>query len=131
MVSELTEAGRQAEALPLSEEAVRLYRELAAVNPDVYRRNLAHTLVNYAVQLGGAGQRAEALPVSEESVALYRELAAANPDAYLSDLAASLNNYAVQLTDVGRWAEALPIWRRPSGCAGSWPRSTPTPTCPT
>src|ERR1035441_8772829 len=74
--------GRPAEALPVTEEAVALYRELAAASPDRYRPDLARSLANLGVWFSALGRPAEALPVTEEAVALYRELAAASPDRY-------------------------------------------------
>jgi tetratricopeptide (TPR) repeat protein len=86
----LAEAGRRAEALAASQEAVDLYRELAAGNRDAYLPNLAMSVNNHALRLAEAGRRAEALTASQEAVDLRRELAAGNRDAYLPDLATSL-----------------------------------------
>ncbi|MGH3623848.1 MAG: tetratricopeptide repeat protein [Sciscionella sp.] len=86
----LAEAGRRAEALSASDEAVQLYRELAAGNRDAYLPNLATSVNNHALRLAEAGRRAEALTASDEAVQLRRELAAGNRDAYLPDLATSL-----------------------------------------
>nr|MDT0663446.1 tetratricopeptide repeat protein [Micromonospora sp. DSM 115978] len=103
----LAEAGRRADALTWSEEAVTHYRELAATNPDAYLPDLARSVNNHAVRLAEAGRRADALTWSEEAVTLRRELATTNPDAYLHDLAGSVNNHAVMLAEAGRRADAL------------------------
>ena len=82
-------------ALTVSQEAVDLRRELAAVNRDAYLPDLAGSVNNHAVRLAEVGRRGEAVTVSEEAVDLYRELAAVNRDAYLPNLAAALLIYAL------------------------------------
>jgi tetratricopeptide (TPR) repeat protein len=98
--------GRPAEALATTEEAVTIWRELAAANPDRYRPDLAASLTNLGACLWDLGRPAEALPVTEEAVAIRRELAAANPDRYRPDLARSLTNLAEILEALGRKAES-------------------------
>ncbi|WP_346114034.1 hypothetical protein, partial [Nonomuraea maheshkhaliensis] len=84
------EVGRRTEAVPVSEEAVRLRRELAELNRDAYLPDLATSLNNHAIQLAEVGRRTEAVPVSEEAVRLYGELTELNRDAYLPDYVRSL-----------------------------------------
>jgi tetratricopeptide (TPR) repeat protein len=103
----LAGAGRRAEALATSEEAVRLRRELVAGNRDAYLPNLATSVNNHANRLAELGRRVEALEVSEEAVGFYRELVASNRDAYLPDLATAVNNHALRLAESGRRPEAL------------------------
>ncbi|MDX3107436.1 hypothetical protein, partial [Nonomuraea angiospora] len=69
------------------DEAVRRYRELAALDRDAYLPDLAGAMNNHAIRLAEVGRRGEALEVSREAVDLYRELAAINRDAYLPHLA--------------------------------------------
>ena len=90
----LATIGRRDQALAHAEEAVTLYRELAAHNRDAYLPALAMSVNNYAVDLAEAGRRDQALAHAEEAVTLRRELAAHNRDAYLPDLATSLWMYA-------------------------------------
>ena len=104
----LSQLGRPAEALPVTEEAVAIFRELAAANPDRYRPDLATSLSNLGNRFSELGHPAEALPSTEEAVAIFRELAAANPDRYRPDLAGSLGNLGIRLSELGRPAEALP-----------------------
>jgi hypothetical protein len=54
--------GRQAEALPVAEEAVAIGRELAAANPDRYRPALADSLSTLAEILVSLGRTADADP---------------------------------------------------------------------
>ena len=86
----LSELGRREEALTQAEEAVRLYRQLAAARPDAFLPNLAMSLNNLANRLSDLGRREEALAQAEEAVRLRRQLAAARPDAFLPALAKSL-----------------------------------------
>ena len=104
----LSQTGRWAEALPATREAVKIYRELTAANPDQYRPDLATSLSNLGVRFSALGRLAEALPAEQEAVEIRRELAAANPDQYRPDLADSLSNLGVRLSELGRPAEALP-----------------------
>jgi tetratricopeptide (TPR) repeat protein len=105
----LSQAGRPAEAIPHTQEAVALYRELAAATPDQYHPDLAQTLSNLGVRFSELGRPAEALPRTQEAVVIYRELAAATPDKYRPDLARSLSNLGVWLRELRRPVEALPV----------------------
>ncbi|MEZ5382632.1 MAG: tetratricopeptide repeat protein [Microthrixaceae bacterium] len=104
----LSELGRRTEALEPTQEAVTLYRELAADNP-AYLNDLAMSLNNLGIRLSELGRRTEALEPTQEAVTLRRELAADNP-AYLNDLAGSLNNLSIRLSELGRGDEAPPAW---------------------
>ncbi|WP_285620212.1 tetratricopeptide repeat protein [Actinoallomurus iriomotensis] len=105
----LSQVGRPAEALPVTEEAVAIRRELAAAYPDRYRPDLARSLSNLGVGFSELGRPAEALTVAEEAVTIYRELAAAYPDRYRPDLARFLSNLGVRFSELGRPAEARPV----------------------
>jgi tetratricopeptide (TPR) repeat protein len=99
--------GHREEAVKMGEEAVAIYRELAAGNRDAFLPDLAMSLNNVGAFLSSLGRRDEALRASEEAVAIYRELAAGNRDAFLPDLAMSLNNVGAFLSSLGRRDEAL------------------------
>jgi tetratricopeptide (TPR) repeat protein len=103
----LAELARPADALNAEQEAVAVYRELAAANPQRYRTDLAATLNHLGVRFSQLGRPAEALPAVEEAAAIRRELAAADPDRYRPDLAATLNSLSVRLSELGRPVEAL------------------------
>ena len=94
-------------ARELTEEAVAIYRELAAERPDAFRPDLAGSLNNLGNRLDSLGRREEALGAAEEAVAIRRELAAERPDAFRPDLAGSLNNLGNRLDSLGRREEAL------------------------
>jgi tetratricopeptide (TPR) repeat protein len=127
----LSEMGRRAEALQATQEAVDLYRRLAAQRPDAFLPYLAGSLHNLGNRLSEMGRRAEALQATQEAVDLYRRLAAQRPDAFLPDLAMSLDNLGMGFP---KWAggrrPCKPRRRRWTSTAG-WPPSTPTPSSPT
>jgi tetratricopeptide (TPR) repeat protein len=107
--SRLAQTGRPAEALPPTQEAISIRRQLAAADPDRYRPDLANSVRDLGILLSDVGRPAEALPATQEAVQIHRELAAANPERYRSDLARSLVNLGNRLNEVGRPADALPV----------------------
>ena len=88
------------------EEAARLYRELAARNPDAFLPYLATSLNNLGNALFALGQREEALKAIKEATRHYRELAERNPEAYLPYLATSLGLKSHILHALERYEEA-------------------------
>ena len=106
----LSPAGHPAEALPLAEQAVAIYRELVDTDPDPgrYRADLAYSLVTLGTTLVMLG-RADAVPVLEEAVVIFRELAAADPDRYRLPLADSLHNLGYGYAELVRYADALRV----------------------
>jgi tetratricopeptide (TPR) repeat protein len=129
----LSAMGRREEALQATQEAVDLYRRLAAQHPDAFLPYLASSLHNLGkCDLSEMGRRAEALQATQEAVDLYRRLAAQHPDAFLPYL-------AVQPHQPGqpcfpKWAGGRRPWkprRRRWRSAAAWPPNTPTPSSPT
>ncbi|MEV4296031.1 tetratricopeptide repeat protein, partial [Microbispora rosea] len=112
------DSARLDEAQQAVDEALGIYRELAARDPDAYLPGLASTLNNLAVQLGESfrlrGDSArldEAQQAADEALGIYRELAARDPDAYLPGLASTLNNLAIQVAESGRLDEGHQLAR--------------------
>jgi tetratricopeptide (TPR) repeat protein len=104
----LSDLGRPEEALAASQEAVTIFRELAAARPEEFRDGLAAALINLSAQLAGQlGRQEETLAAAQEAVGVYRELAAARPDVFRPGLARSLANLADALGYMGRLEEAL------------------------
>ncbi|MCY1018427.1 tetratricopeptide repeat protein [Pyxidicoccus sp. MSG2] len=103
----LSALGRRQAALTTTEEAVSLYRDLTARNPDAFQPALATSLNNLGNMLSALGQRQAALTATEEAVSLRRGLAARNPDAFQPALATSLNNLGNMLSDLGQRQAAL------------------------
>ena len=93
----LGELGRREDALAAADEAVRIYRQLAALRPDAFLPDLAASLNNLGNMLSDLGRREDALAATDEAVRIYRQLAALRPDAFLPDLARSLNNLGSML----------------------------------
>ncbi|MFC9263811.1 tetratricopeptide repeat protein [Streptomyces hydrogenans] len=91
------------------------YRALTDANPDVYLPDLAVSLNDLSVRLGGVGRREEGLAAIQEANGHYRALADANPDAHLPDLAMSLNNLSIRLSEVGRREEGLAAIQEANG----------------
>lgn len=104
---DLAAAGQREAALAATREAVKLFRALAARNPDAFQPDLARTLNNLGNELSKLGQREAALAATREAVVLCRALVARNSDAFQPDLAMSLNNLGLRLSDLGQRREAL------------------------
>ncbi len=111
-------AGNASDAKASLDEALGIYRELAAAHPAAYRPNVAGTLNNLGNVLDGLGERDAARKAYEEALAIYLELAAAHPAAYRPDVAMTLNNLGIVLGALGErdaarkaYEEALAIYR--------------------
>ncbi|WP_333732968.1 hypothetical protein [Streptomyces sp. IBSBF 3010] len=70
---------------------MNVHRVLAEANPDTYLPDLAMSLTNLAVWLGGTGRREEGLVAAEEATRHYRTLAEANRARFGADLQRSLD----------------------------------------
>ncbi len=88
----LANLGRREDALNAAQEAVKLYRQLAAQRPDAFTPDLAMSLNNLASFLSELGRREDALNAAHEAVKLYRQLAAQRPNAFTPDLVTSLGS---------------------------------------
>lgn len=115
----LEKAGRKEEALTALQEAVAIWRRLAAHDATASEQDLAMSVHNLGLILAGLGREEEALAAVEEAVVIDRRLAAANPAALEPELATSLSSLAARLVMLGRSAEsvtayqeAVPIQRR-------------------
>lgn len=100
--------GQREQALMVSQEAVRLYRELADTDPDAVS-NLATVLNNHAAILGEVGRPADAVLISMEALEYARELVLTDRDTNLPLLAMTLVNHAAWLADAGQLQKALPV----------------------
>ena len=103
----LSALGRREEALAAIQEAVAIYRSLAAARPEAFRPDLASSLNNLSTCLSDFGRREEALAAIEEAVAIRRVLATDRPEAFGHRLASSLRNLSTCLSGLGRREEAL------------------------
>ena len=99
--------GRQQEALAAAQEAVNLYRALAAKAPDANTPNLARALANLGICFREVGQHEAALEPAKEATDFFRALAATQPGRYLPDLANALHHLGLHLSAFGQRQEAL------------------------
>ncbi len=103
---------------PLYEEALQIYRGLAAVNPQTYLSYVAITLNNLAVLHRDKNEYGKAEATFEEALQIRRDLAAVNPQTFLADVAITLNNLGILHSDKNEYGkaeaefeEALQIYR--------------------
>ncbi|KAF9520146.1 hypothetical protein BS47DRAFT_1387488 [Hydnum rufescens UP504] len=107
--------------LEVIEEAMRIYRQLAAYRPNMFRPYLARSLNNLSARLSESGRHVEALgaseealmihrplaayrpndalEASEEAVSIYRPLAADRPNVFRANFARSVHNFAARLSE--------------------------------
>jgi Tetratricopeptide repeat len=100
---------RNNEALTAAEQALLIYRCLAAQRPDLFRAGLASALNTVANRLSVVERREAALAAAKEAVALYRELADQQTDAIRHGLGVSLNNLSNKLSDLGQYEPAKAV----------------------
>src|SRR6266436_4481964 len=100
------------------EEALKIYRELAQKNRDIYLPKVAMTLNNLAMLDKDQNRMEAARKGYEEALKIRRELAQKNADTYLPDVAGTLNNLgllgaAQDRPEAARteYEEALKIYR--------------------
>jgi tetratricopeptide (TPR) repeat protein len=115
-----SEVGRREDAVAPSEEAVRLYQDLAGSNP-AFLPDLAGALNNLGIRYSQVGRRQDAVAPSEEAVRLRREQAASNP-AFLPNLAMALSNLGSRYSEVGRGSAIRTWWEETIGAMAD-PRS--------
>ena len=82
-----SEQNRKPEARKACEEALKIYRELAQNNPEVYLPYVASTINNLGVLNREQNRKEEARKAYEEALKTYRELAQNSPEVYLSYVA--------------------------------------------
>lgn len=107
----MANAGQRLAAIPVTQWAVELYRELVELNRDAYLPDLAMSVNTLAIRLAEAGRRAEALTAAQQAAELYRELARAEPELFAA-LASQAEDLVVALDEKAsprRW------WRRRAG----------------
>jgi tetratricopeptide (TPR) repeat protein len=103
LASDLTELGRDAEALAIAEEGIAILRGTAEAHP----ATLAGALANLGGYLARRGQPERALTVTEEAVGIYRDLAQAYPAAHGANYATALNKLSLRYSELGRTAQAV------------------------
>ncbi|MFI0403610.1 MAG: tetratricopeptide repeat protein [Cyanobium sp.] len=112
----LSAVGRRQEALAPTEEALKIYRELAKTN-SAYLPDLAFALIRQNLSYWNLSRRQEALASVEEAVKIYREVAKTNTF-YMPILGVSLTMLGYIQLQLGQpeiareaYEEALAIYR--------------------
>ena len=101
----LSAAGRQSEALPVFQQALGIYRNIAKVDR-TYQKSLARALKNLATIYRLLDQRKNAMPLMQEAILMYRELLAEQP-ALKEDLADLLDMQGADYSRLQQRQEAL------------------------
>ena len=96
----LCERGSLNHGIELLEEAVDLYRRLAAEQRQAYGPLLGLALRNLSLALSRTGRTSEALEGTKEAVEIWRDAAATNP-AYYENLASAQGDLSEWLLDLG------------------------------
>jgi hypothetical protein len=99
--------GRHQDALHAADEAVTLYRQLAADNPAAHQVGLAGTLRNLTNRLNAVGRHQEALATWTTAVRVYRELAMRDPDLYQGEYQRQLGALLREYDQRGMSSEAI------------------------
>jgi tetratricopeptide (TPR) repeat protein len=101
------------------DEALKVYRQLSAKNPDAFLPDVAMTLNNLGVFYSDNQQMPQAEAAYNEALKIRRQLSAKNPDAFLPDVAVTLNNLGNYYSDNQKmpqaeaaYNEALKIYRQ-------------------
>jgi len=92
--------GRREEALQASEEAVALYRDLAAARPDAFRPGLAMSCGAHGNVLRNMGDHVTAAERFLEGVKTIEPMFLALPDAFLQLTGALLQDYVRSMQEV-------------------------------
>lgn len=103
----LSDDGHDEEALPLLEEAVRLYRTLTDLRPGDYLVRKASAINSLAVLQGKVGQWPNAYESSSEAVFIYERLQEAGKESAKLGLATSLKTLSDALAEFGQPEKAL------------------------
>ena len=90
------------EAREIAQDTVDIRRELAALNPDAFRPDLAMSLNNLAYTLSEMGLREEALPLARESAQLYVTLANQLPEVFEQNASTALLTWLSLHHDISR-----------------------------
>jgi tetratricopeptide (TPR) repeat protein len=90
---------------------LKIYRELAASNPQVYLLAVAGTLNNLGTLLININDYPQAETSFREALKIQRELASSNSQAYLPDVATTLNSMGILLININDYPKAEDSFR--------------------
>ena len=97
---------RTEEARKAHEEALKIRRELALVNPETHLPEMANTLNNLGLLHSNQNRLAQARNVFEEALQIRRQLARNSPETYLPEVAMTLNKLGALHSAENRMEEA-------------------------
>ncbi|MGA9578777.1 MAG: tetratricopeptide repeat protein, partial [Terrimicrobiaceae bacterium] len=97
---------RLEEARKAYEEALKIRRQLAQIDPETHLPEVANTLNNLGLLHSRQNRLEEARNVYEEALQIRRQLARNNPETYLPEVAMTLNKLGVLHSDGNRMEEA-------------------------
>ncbi|MET7765749.1 tetratricopeptide repeat protein [Streptomyces sp. NPDC005393] len=100
-----TDAANHEAALAMTRDAVRVYDEIAAQNPEVHQREVPWALAHLGLRLTETGRHEEAAQATDQAVILSRRLVSSDSTAHRLRLAVSLYAQARTHWQAGR-AEA-------------------------
>ncbi|KAG8682780.1 POC1 centriolar protein A, partial [Ceratobasidium sp. 395] len=107
--SRLRYEDRREEALVANEEAVQVYRTLAADQHSSFTIDLAESLTSVSQRLTDVGRREEALETAQEAAEICRRSAVDQSGKLIPQLGRSLTYLSITLSDLGRKEEALTV----------------------
>lgn len=99
--------GLHAEAIATADQAIEIYRRLAADNPFSYQPNLATVLTTQSDYLAETGQSRQALQAATEAVDISENLTRFAPDTFLPGLAMALSSLSNRLAETSQREQAL------------------------
>lgn len=102
-------AGLVGKAVASADESARIFRRLAAVDPDANLAGLGGTLTHLGGYLSARGRHAEALATAEEAAGIFRQLVASDPARHLPGLSGALVNLGSLLSAQGEQERALRV----------------------
>ncbi|MFI9583842.1 hypothetical protein ACIHCQ_18785 [Streptomyces sp. NPDC052236] len=111
----MSRAGHREAAVAAAEEAVVIFRRLAAADPAAYEPALATALAHVSERAFEASRMEASRRAAEEAVAIFRRLAAADPAAYEPGLALSLSHLGQGMSEGRKPEEALAATERAMG----------------
>lgn len=110
---QLAELGRHGEALTATEQAVEIFRRLAASHPDEYETSLATALSNLGTRLAELQRQGEVLDIAIRAVGVRRRLAVDNPTALrLSHTQRRSSGWSYALSACSLPGQPKPVSRR-------------------
>lgn len=116
------EQGRAAEALPLAEDATRLYRRLARADPEIYLPDLVRALIDVGTLRSYTSWESAVAP-AQEATRIYRQLTRAR--VVVPEVAGSLSNLLAFLWETAADASRLTI-PNPEGVGMITTETTPS-----